>query len=97
MQLDWHGIQSPGVFDAESAEGDIDLVAVRAHRLARARRQIAQHDLAACLIFDPVNIRYATGARNMQVFHQRNPARYLFLPVEGPVILFEFTGCMHLA
>jgi Xaa-Pro aminopeptidase len=97
MQLDWHGIQSPGVFDAEPAEGDIDLVAVRAHRLARARRQIAQHDLAACLIFDPVNIRYATGARNMQVFHQRNPARYLFLPVEGPVILFEFTGCMHLA
>jgi len=97
MQLDWHGIQSPGVFDAEPAEDDIDLVAVRAHRLARARRQIAQHDLAACLVFDPVNIRYATGARNMQVFHQRNPARYLFLPVEGPVILFEFTGCMHLA
>lgn len=97
MQLDWHATASPGVFDAEPADSDIDLVAVRAHRLARARAQIAQHDLAACLLFDPVNVRYATGARNMQVFHQRNPARYLFLPAEGPVILFEFTGCMHLA
>ncbi len=97
MQLDWHGSESPGVFDAEPADSDIDLVAVRAHRLERSRQQIARHGLAACLIFDPVNVRYATGARNMQVFHQRNPARYLFLPVEGPVILFEFTGCMHLA
>ena len=97
MQLDWHGSERLGSFDAEPADSDIDMVAVRAHRLARARQQIAQHDLAACLLFDPVSVRYATGARNMQVFHQRNPARYLFLPVEGPVILFEFTGCMHLA
>jgi len=97
MQLDWHGSERLGSFDAEPADSDIDLVAVRTHRLARARQQIAQYDLAACLLFDPVNVRYATGARNMQVFHQRNPARYLFLPVEGPVILFEFTGCMHLA
>jgi Xaa-Pro dipeptidase len=44
-----------------------------------------------------VNIRYATGARNMQVFHSRNPARYLFVPQSGPVILHEFAGCAHLA
>jgi Xaa-Pro dipeptidase len=94
MRLDWHDAEN---FDAEPTDSDIDLAAVRAWRLGRARREIARYDLAACLLFDPVNIRYATGARNMQVFHQRNPARYLFLPVEGPVILFEFTGCRHLA
>jgi Xaa-Pro dipeptidase len=44
-----------------------------------------------------VNIRYATGARNMQVFHLRNPARYLFVPASGPVVLHEFAGCAHLA
>ncbi|MGD1878369.1 MAG: M24 family metallopeptidase [Kiloniellaceae bacterium] len=98
MQLDWHGEHgAAAAFDAAPEDDDIDLAAVRGHRLARARQQIAAHDLAACLLFDPVNIRYATGARNMQVFHQRNPARYLFLPAAGPVILFEFTGCMHLA
>ena len=98
MQLHWHdGEGALMSFDIEDPAEAIDLAAVRAHRLGRARRQIAQHGLDACLLFDPVNVRYATGARNMQVFHQRNPARYLFLPVEGPVILFEFTGCMHLA
>lgn len=98
MRLDWHGTAgAAAAFDAAPADDGIDLKAVRAHRLARARQQIAAHGLAACLLFDPVNLRYASGARNMQVFHQRNPARYLFLPVEGPVILFEFTGCMHLA
>jgi Xaa-Pro dipeptidase len=61
------------------------------------REQLRQRDLAACVLVDPVNIRYATGARNMQIFHARNPSRYLFLSAEGPVILFEFAGCHHLA
>jgi len=70
---------------------------LRLGRLERVREQLKQRDLAACVLLDPVNIRYATGARNMQVFHLRNPARYLFVPAEGPVILFEFPGCHHLA
>jgi Xaa-Pro aminopeptidase len=76
---------------------EVDLVRLRTGRLARLRAQLQQRDLAACVLVDPVNIRYATGARNMQVFHARNPARYLFVPAEGPVILFEFPGCHHLA
>ena len=79
------------------ADDDIDLVRLRRGRLERVREQMRRRDLAACVLIDPVNIRYATGARNMQVFHARNPARYLFLPAEGPVVLFEFPGCHHLA
>jgi Xaa-Pro dipeptidase len=75
----------------------IDLAAVRSYRLRRTREQMAAHSLEACLLLDPVNIRYATGARNMQVFNSRNPARYLFVPQSGPVILHEFAGCAHLA
>ncbi len=66
-------------------------------RRDRLRARMVDHGVDACLLFDPVNVRYATGARNMQVFHQRNPSRYLFLPVDGPVVLFEFTGAHHLA
>ncbi len=76
---------------------DIDLESLRLGRLGRVREQLKARDLAACVLVDPVNIRYATGARNMQVFHARNPARYLFVATEGPVVLFEFTGCHHLA
>jgi hypothetical protein len=51
----------------------------------------------AIIIFDPVNIRYATGSRNMQIYTARNPSRYAFVPVEGPVVLFEYRGCSHLS
>jgi Xaa-Pro dipeptidase len=75
----------------------IDLARLQLERLGRLREELQARDLAACLLLDPVNIRYATGARNMQVFHARNPARYLFVAAAGPVVLFEFTGCHHLA
>ena len=58
---------------------------------------MASRDVAAVLLTDPVNIRYASGARNMQIFTARNPARYLFVTVDGPVVLYEFTGALHLA
>lgn len=59
---------------------------------------MATRGIDALLLSDSVNIRYATGTRNMQVFTSRNaPSRYCFLPVEGPVIMFEFTGASHLS
>ena len=101
MELDWHADRSDladlTTLDQLTTEEPIDLPAVRSYRLGRVRAQMAAHSLDACVLLDPVNIRYATGARNMQVFHARNPARYLFVPQSGPVILYEFTGCAHLA
>lgn len=101
MDIDWHAeradLEGLRLLDRDPADDEIDQVAVRAWRLARVREQMQRLGIDACLLFDPVNIRYATGSRNMQVFSQRNPARYLFLPVSGPVVLHEFTGCEHLA
>jgi Xaa-Pro dipeptidase len=76
---------------------EVDEKRLRLGRLERVREELRRRDLAACVLLDPVNIRYATGARNMQVFHLRNPARYLFVAADGPAVLFEFPGCHHLA
>jgi Xaa-Pro dipeptidase len=101
MELDWHGERSDlpdlALLDQLEADEPIDLATVRAYRLSRVRAQMENYSLDACVLVDPVNIRYTTGARNMQVFHARNPARYLFVPQSGPVVLYEFTGCAHLA
>jgi Xaa-Pro dipeptidase len=101
VNLDWHADRSDlpalRLIDREPPAEEIDLEAVRRYRLERVRARMAERDIAACLLLDPVNIRYATGARNMQVFHARNPARYLFIPQSGPVVLHEFAGCAHLA
>ena len=73
-----------------------DETALRLGRLARLRAEMARLDYAALVLTDPHNVRYATGARNMMPFVLRNPARYVFVPLEGPVVLFEFAGCEHL-
>ena len=69
-----------------------DLDEVRRYRLARVREALAARGLAGIILYDPVNVRYATDASNMQVWCAHNEARYLYVPTEGPVTLFEFGG-----
>ncbi len=75
----------------------IDMRALRAYRLDRVRRQLAARDYAGCVLYDPINIRYATGATNMSVWTLHNQVRYCFVPTEGPVTLFDFHRCEHLS
>ena len=92
-----HGAAATRDFDLETGLADVDLAALRLGRLRALRQEMAVRDIPCCVLMDPVNLRYASGARNMQVFCSRNPARYVFVPLEGPVVLFEFMGCEHLA
>lgn len=100
-ELDWHAeradLDGIALLDREPQDEGIDLVAVRGYRLGRVRQQMTLQGIDALILSDPVNIRYATGARNMQIFCARNaPSRYLLLTLDRS-ILFEFTGCAHLA
>ncbi len=70
-------------------ERQIDMAALRRYRLARVRAQLVAQDHAACLLYNPMNIRYATGTRNMQVYGLHASERYAFVPAEGPVVLFD--------
>src|SRR4029077_19936582 len=63
----------------------------------RLRVALAQHDLAAIVLFNPVNIRYACDARNMQVYGLHNPCRYVVVAADGHTTLFEFRNCEHLS
>ncbi|KAF9877466.1 hypothetical protein CkaCkLH20_05166 [Colletotrichum karsti] len=99
--FDWHAgrsdISTLALLDRAPESENIDLPSVRLYRLARVRAQMALRSIHALVLSDPVNIRYATGTRNMQIFSARNsPSRYLLLTAHRSV-LFEFTGCLHLA
>ena len=99
--LDWHGARGDlsdlALLDRAPESDGIDLNAVRRYRQDRLRAEMARREIAAVIHSDPINVRYATGTRNMQVFCQRNaPSRYLLLTADRS-ILFEFTGCQHLA
>ena len=99
------GTKRPGPTQGDEAQRDPpaslgaehDPPAISRVRLERLRRELENRDIGACVLFDPVNVRFATGSRNMLVFMLRNPARYAFIPVHGPIVMFEFQGAHHLA
>ena len=99
--FDWHAERTDltglALLDRAPESEGIDLQAVRLYRLGRVRSQMAQSGVDAVILSDPINIRYATGTRNMLVYSMRNaPSRYLLLTANRS-IMFEFTGALHLA
>ena len=77
--------------------GQIDLARLRMYRLRRVQEQLRARDYAACLLYNPINLRYATGCRNMQVWTMHNEARYAFVPAQGKPVLFDYRNCEHLS
>ncbi len=74
----------------------IDETVVSRYRLDRVRSLAAREDVAAVLLFDPINIRYANGSRNMQVWTMHNFCRYALILTSGPSVMFELPTGMHL-
>jgi len=74
-----------------------DLQAMREYRLGRIRKQLHKRGLGGILVMDPMNIRYATDATNMQIWVMHNAARYAWVSAEGPVILWDFHECEFLS
>lgn len=75
----------------------VEMRALRAYRLGRLRAEMQRQELGAVVLYDPINIRYATGSRNMAVWTLHNATRYCFVPLEGPITLFDFHNCEHLS
>jgi Xaa-Pro aminopeptidase len=70
---------------------------IQKHRFARIRDRLQAAECPAIVLFDPVNIRYATGTRNMQVWTLHNICRYAVVFADGPTVLFEQPSSAHLA
>ena len=74
-------------------EDEINFDKLRSYRLDRVKSELKKNNLEACILFDPVNIRYALDTVNMSIYNMHNLTRYCFVPVSGPVILYEYFNC----
>ena len=75
----------------------VDEPKMRMERLQRLQKILVDNDMGGILLYDPINIRYATDARNMQIWTMHNAARYCLVPATGKAILFDFVNCGHLS
>jgi len=68
-----------------------DRTAIRRYRIERVRSQLRAAGCDGALLYDPLNIRYATDTTNMSIWTMHNAVRYAFVATDGPVVLFEFS------
>jgi len=89
--------RGPAPIDAEilARMANVDQSALFKYRLERLRAELRKRDYAGAVLSDPMNLRYATGTRNMAVWTAHAPSRSAFVATDGPVILFEFTSSRH--
>ena len=78
-------------------EDQINFDQLRMYRLNRVIEQLQKNDVGACILFDPINIRYATDSRNMSLFTMHELVRFVFLSAGGKVILFDYPKSEHLS
>jgi len=78
-------------------EDEINFGKLRSYRLDRVKKELEKNNLEACILFDPVNVRYTLDTINMSVYNMHNLTRYCFIPVNGPVILYEYFNCEKLS
>ncbi len=66
----------------------VDISRLRRERLEKLQREIANEDLGGLLLADPVNVRYATGTRYLQITGMHMRLRNVIVPREGKPVFF---------
>ena len=70
----------------------IDLERMSRYRMDRLKQQLQLHDAAMCILVNPISLRYAVDYRSYMLFQSHIPTVYLFLPQDGPTVLY---GCYY--
>ena len=72
-----------------------DMSIINSYRKERVVRQLQKNKVDAVLLFDPLNIRYATGTSNMLLWNTHNPFRSCLVFDDGYCILWDYQESTH--
>ncbi len=74
-----------------------DLQAMREYRWRRLTDHIVARDYGGLLVFDPLNIRYATDSTNMQLWNTHNPFRAVLICADGYMVIWDYKNSPFLS
>ncbi len=74
-----------------------NLDAMRRFRHERLTQHLVDRGYAGLLMFDPLNIRYATDSTNMQLWNTHNPFRACLLCPDGYLVLWDYKNAPFLS
>lgn len=74
-----------------------NLADMRQYRWERLTRHVVARDYGALLMFDPLNIRYATDSTNMQLWNTHNLFRAVLLCADGYMVIWDYKSAPFLS
>lgn len=74
-----------------------NLARMRAYRHERLTQHIVDREYGGLLMFDPLNIRYATDSTNMQLWNTHNPFRAVLLCADGYMVIWDYKNSPFLS
>lgn len=74
-----------------------DLSRMRWYRWERLTQHVVARDFGALLMFDPMNIRYATDSTNMQLWNTHNLFRAVLLCADGYMVIWDYKNAPFLS
>ena len=74
-----------------------NLKTMREFRWTRLTQAIVERGWAGLLMFDPLNIRYATDSTNMQLWNTHNPFRAVLVCADGYMVIWDYKNSPFLA
>jgi len=74
-----------------------NLERMRAYRWKRLTQHIVDRGYGGLLMFDPLNIRYATDSTNMQLWNTHNPFRAVLLCADGYMVIWDYKNSPFLS
>ena len=69
------------------AKPDINTERLHAYRTQQLKGEIKRHDVAMCVMVNPISLRYVLNYRSYATFMMHIPSTYLFFPLDGPYLL----------
>ncbi|WP_438956444.1 dimethylsulfonioproprionate lyase DddP [Cognatiyoonia sp.] len=74
-----------------------DLPSMRTYRHKRLTDAVVERDYGGILMFDPLNIRYATDSTNMQLWNTHNAFRACLVCADGYMVVWDYKNAMFLS
>jgi Xaa-Pro aminopeptidase len=74
-----------------------NLAAMREYRWKRLTQHVVDRGYGGVLMFDPLNIRYATDTTNMQLWNTHNPFRAVLVCADGHMVIWDYKNSPFLS
>ena len=71
---------------------EIDFDRLHTYRMERIKSELREAEASMCVLVNPVSLRYAVDYPTYPLFQSHIPSTYLFVPVDGPVVIYGVLG-----